>query len=382
MKLIGTFIEDKKIESKNQLVEMSLEEYYNLSKDILDKNEYQRKRVSSSASIYSLLKQDLEKGCLMPPIVLAYTKDIAQIKEESFIKEIQENKDHLLILDGLQRSFTIRDLVKSLSPENPTLKNSIRVEIYIGINRLGILYRMLTLNTGQTPMSSRHQIEMLYSSFLESGSFTNIKLIKEVDGISPNRIEEYKYRDVIDGFTSFIERNEQTIDRIDILDTVKSLRNITEYDFKNSLFEDFVKAYNSFVVKVNSLVSTSINIDELDLKASPFGKDVISIFNKSQSLTGFGCAIGRLVDLKLITNFEELESKIERLDCNEESILVLLEKLDQVRQKAKKIGNDQRLYFARFFGILFNQDNTGDGYLNVKDAARQGFEKYLREIMS
>lgn len=47
------------------------------------------------------------------------------------------------------------------------------VEIYFKINRFGNLYRMLTLNTGQTPMSLRHQIEILYGNLDLTGRDIN-----------------------------------------------------------------------------------------------------------------------------------------------------------------------------------------------------------------
>ena len=47
MEVLGNAIEDFRIKAKNFLVEMSLKEFYLLSKDILNNNEYQRKRVGS-----------------------------------------------------------------------------------------------------------------------------------------------------------------------------------------------------------------------------------------------------------------------------------------------------------------------------------------------
>lgn len=92
----------------------------------------------------------------------------------------------MIILDGLQRTYTILDLESELVKEHDdetldrVLNNSIRVEIYLGINKIGILYRMLTLNTGQTPMSIRHQIEILYSDYLDK-SINDITLLRETD---------------------------------------------------------------------------------------------------------------------------------------------------------------------------------------------------------
>ena len=86
----------------------------------------------------------------------------------------------MLILDGLQRTFVILDLhddIKEGKVKNFDtaifLNQIIRAEIYIGLGKLGILYRMLTLNTGQTTMSTRHLMEILYLDYLD----------KDIDGI-------------------------------------------------------------------------------------------------------------------------------------------------------------------------------------------------------
>ena len=89
--------------------------------------------------------------------------------------------ENLIILDGLQRTYTILELIEELKSEednqeelSKVLSNSIRIEVFLGINKIGILYRMLTLNTGQTPMSIRHQIEILYSDYSEHCVFRSI----------------------------------------------------------------------------------------------------------------------------------------------------------------------------------------------------------------
>ena len=69
-------IDDRRINARNYVIQLSIREYYNLIIDRLKDNEYQRKRVRNAGSIYDLLKQDLIKGCVMPPIVLAYCETI------------------------------------------------------------------------------------------------------------------------------------------------------------------------------------------------------------------------------------------------------------------------------------------------------------------
>lgn len=46
-------------------------------------------------------------------------------------------------------------------------------------------------------------------------------------------------------------------------------------------------------------------------------------------------------------------------------------------KKQKKIGNDQRLYFYRFFRRLF--DKEGSEFGNVHAAAEKAYNDYLRE---
>ena len=175
---VASKVKDGRINAVNILLDMNIREYLEVAGNIIKNNEFQRKRVKNSSTVYALLKKDLRSNCTMPPIVLAikaekmnhllnpYDVDEEQIK--SLFKP-----ENLIILDGLQRTYTILDLVDELKKENNievlnnVLDNSIRIEVYLGINKIGILYRMLTLNTGQTPMSIRHQIEMLYSDYLD-----------------------------------------------------------------------------------------------------------------------------------------------------------------------------------------------------------------------
>ena len=175
---ILSIIQDGLLKANNVLLQMTIGEYLDIGLRILKNNQYQRKRVSRSSSIYSLLGNDLKHLCTIPTIVLALTdeskRDILQkgMKSEQLMA-VFESED-LIILDGLQRTYTLRDvrneLVQDLIPDiTPEifLNHPLRVEVYSGLSKTGILYRMLTLNTGQTPMSRRHEIEILYSSYKE-----------------------------------------------------------------------------------------------------------------------------------------------------------------------------------------------------------------------
>ena len=106
-------IYDQRINSRNVYVESSFGEYLKFAKKIIHNNELQRKRVKTSKTIYSLLKSDLQQGCIMPPLVLALTEigvmNFENPDEEKLLAYIIENSENVLILDGLQRTYTLID---------------------------------------------------------------------------------------------------------------------------------------------------------------------------------------------------------------------------------------------------------------------------------
>lgn len=392
MKLIHKLF-DNKVKAYNLLFEIELKEYIDISNKIFKKNSFQRRRVKSSSTVYSLLKEDLKTGCIIPPIVLALSKNSKEIFGKRLIEEqsekveqlIGEHLEHLIILDGLQRTYTIRDLFNSIkeSGDDELLENLshnlIRIEIYVGIDKLGILYRMLTLNTGQTPMSLRHQIEILYSDYLED-DLDGIKLLLEADDKTPQMKGEYKFKDVIEGFNAYIDRDYLTIDRNDILENIKTLEKLSKENQERDLFKDFLSIYNQFVeVIIAKSNAWEFDADNLELTGQPFGKNVHKIFTKSQVMTGFGSAIGKLIDFGVIDNINEVNDLIEKVDISvpDDTFKSLLSKLDKIRTIAKKIGNDQRMYFHFLFRELF--DKKGDSYLDLIKSVEEAYSTYLRK---
>jgi hypothetical protein len=386
-------IEDLKINAINLLVEISMAEYVEIAKTILTNNAFQRRRVKSSATVYSLLKEDLKQGCIIPPIVLALSQNldnttISKLSDEELIKVINQNHKNLLILDGLQRTYTLIELRDQIVQEkdedliNMLDTRQLRVEIYLGINKIGILYRMLTLNTGQTPMSLRHQVEILYSDYLSTPP-PNILLLTESDNRTPQNFGEYKFKDVIEGFDSYLERDELPIDRGDLLDNIKSLEKLSKENNQLDLFSTFLEAYNSFIIKVDEISPAWIfekNEISYSMSGSAFGKNVVGIFSKSQALTGFGSAIGKLIDFGISTSFQDILNEIPNITLGDDDGLdQLIINLDRIKVNSKKIGNDQRLFFHFFFRELFNKD--GDSYLSIKDSVREAYKSFERKTM-
>lgn len=387
MEILGSLL-DNRINAVNVLVQVSMEEYLLIANDILRENEFQRKKVINS-QISKSLREDIIIGCSIPPLVLAVQKDLIgehfdykTFNDFELIKKAFEERK-LLILDGKQRTHVFIKLFSDLKAKiekkeidaeqakidlASMLKNTLRIEIYLGINKLNILYRMLTLNSGQTNMSTRHLMEMLYIDYLEI-PFNGIKLIPDKDNeVASKDPSEFVFKDVLDGFTSYLDKDENTLERSEILDNIKSAKNITQEEKDKNLFENFVITYKKIVDKMVELSGGYIvNQDDLigteyEIKSLPFGKSAAEIFKRSQAISGFGAAAAELKDLRENFSLYKIGELINNIKFHEEtyenSIFLLLKNFDTIRDKSKKIGIDQRFYFRMFYKSLFDPESS------------------------
>lgn len=138
-----------------------------------DENLEIQRTVIRGKKAYATLREDLKRGCVLPPIVLAEAgreisavlngvpKDLSQLSDE--LRSV--DSESVYIIDGLQRTNAIRQTVTELEGQERTnfLAGKLRVEFWLGATFGAIAYRMLLLNAGQRPMSMKHQIEVLSS---------------------------------------------------------------------------------------------------------------------------------------------------------------------------------------------------------------------------
>ena len=392
MKTMSKII-DHRINSINLYVETTFGEYLSFADQIIKNNELQRKRVKTSKSVYSLLKDDLKKGCVMPPLVLAVTQtdviDADEIDEDELLEYIKENTEDVLILDGLQRTYTLLDARSEMEKEGRKkmkkfLEYSLRLEIYVEINRFGVLYRMLTLNTGQTPMSLRHQLEMLYSDMLDT-EIEGVTLIPDNEGKADPDEGQFVFKNAVEGFNSYMGRNELPIDRQDLLENIKMMENMSEENVTDDLFKEFlegyIKVFNTLRKITDEYVLTKEDAQEYEISESPFGRKVSKIFSTSQALTGYGAAVGKMKDNGVITDIKDITGMLRRLiqkNDGYEWFLEMLLKFDRIKESSKKIGNAQRMFFHYFFRELFNKES--DSYLDLEEAVENGYKKYNSQV--
>lgn len=378
-------IKDGRIDAWNFLLEISIDDYLNLVNDVIDKNDFQRKRVRSSKTVYALLKEDLKLGCIIPPLVIALSNTATtDLNMGNISSYVIENKKDLLILDGLQRTLTIKDLLNELSEDPIALdkvkNHKIRLELYVGINRLSILYRMLTLNTGQTPMTLRQQIEMLYMDYLEQQKISHVSLIRETETRTARKFGEYNFHEIIDGFNAYLDREPSPMVRSDILDNIKSLEKLSKENQNIDLFESYIQAYHKLLEKILNLSPEDVTLpDEYIEKNDVFDKTAYRIFRKPQVMSGFGAALGKLIDFEMIENIDSIISLIDELKIGDahEFLEKINRYLAEIKQKSKKIGTSQREFFLIYFRILFNRET--DSYLNLTDTCEVAYQKYASE---
>lgn len=150
---------------------------------------------------YQTLRQDLKRGCVLPPVVIAINQVNLPEKLQSFPEEpflriraidldelhqvlVQANSSDIQIIDGLQRTNAIRSVANELQAEDKSLflSRPLRFEIWLNIGLDALAYRMLLLNAGQKPMSMKHQIEILSDSMrLALQDINGLEIIRSMD---------------------------------------------------------------------------------------------------------------------------------------------------------------------------------------------------------
>lgn len=221
---------------------------------LISKTEFQRKL--QDKKFYEKLEKDIAKGCVMPPITLAYINN--KITIESDIKEIEDFFDaefqNSFVLDGIQRLNTLSRVVKN--NDNLDLNKKLYVNIVFSDSVDKLLYRMITLNNGQKPMTPRHQVEMMLANVFDFDKL-GIEIQSEKDRAEKIKINSFSKSDIIQAYLAYMANspmvdNKKIIqDKMDEL-IVSKIISTDPMDEKNN-FEDVIKAIAKFKDKQTNL---------------------------------------------------------------------------------------------------------------------------------
>lgn len=163
-KIIGNAT-DKRTGALVLYAQATIEAYLSLIGPEFDAFKIQRKRVQHRG--YARMKEDIKSGTLLPSITLAVKNEwITQVEQGHErghgLEELLQVPGHVDILDGLQRTHLLTDLKTEGHPFDPDQK--LILEFWLEREVKNLIYRIIVLNSGQKPMSMRHQIELLFST--------------------------------------------------------------------------------------------------------------------------------------------------------------------------------------------------------------------------
>jgi len=159
-------------------------------------------RDALNTKFYSRLEDDIIRGCVMPPITIALIDpSSSQGRVQKEIEEyISQNIGSAFVLDGIQRLNTLR---RASIKNGFDANRSIHVNFIISSSRDKLLYRMITLNNGQKPMSARHQIDVLADAFFDFDG-VDLKLVAEKGKGRVRAPESFKKADFIKGYVAYL----------------------------------------------------------------------------------------------------------------------------------------------------------------------------------
>lgn len=135
-------------------------------------NRFSAQRKIQDKKFYRRLERDILNGCLMPALTIAFVDKNLNFKSSTTKTEqyINKNINNGYILDGIQRLNTL-----SRISDNADFQRDLPIYLNVIIAPTAdkLLYRMITLNNGQRPMTPRHQIEILTQELFD---FDNIDI--------------------------------------------------------------------------------------------------------------------------------------------------------------------------------------------------------------
>lgn len=165
-------------------------------------NKFDDQRKVQRKKFYERLKLDIVRGCQMPPITLAFvdSNHAKSLDIGNLTTFINENIANGYVLDGMQRLNTLQD---ASSEDGFSGDRALQINVIVAERYDLLLYRMITLNNGQKPMTARHQIEMLTKGMLDTEGL-NISIVWEKDTETSTPIGAFKRSDIAAAYTAFL----------------------------------------------------------------------------------------------------------------------------------------------------------------------------------
>lgn len=270
-------------------------------------------RDTLKTKFYNRLEDDIVRGCVMPPITISLVESFDHhLSMDQAAAFIDTNIADAFVLDGIQRLNTLSRASQrdGFDPERP-----LHVNFVLAQSRDRLLYRMITLNNGQRPMSARHQIDALADAFFDF-SGVKLNLVAEKGGGRVRAPDTFKKADFVKGYVAYLS--------------------------------DSVNIDNQKIIeeKMDELIAARIIDSDISTRKTEF-VDIVDVINKMSSdeylrawvrvqnnFIGFCVGAKKSLDYLLSADAAELRRNIETFESAFSSVDVSKVNLGKVRREA------------------------------------------------
>ena len=245
LKILG-LAQDKRTDTPVVYAQIPISEFLPLVGSEFESFAIQRRREKHKT--YERMKKDLIDGALLPSITLAVKPErVAAIRPLHAASDYEQlakclsQPSGVNILDGLQRTYIIKDLQDEAVALNAD--QTLHLEFWLEESINNLVYRIIVLNAGQKPMSMRHQIELLFSTLKQrlEDKIPGLEIYRERDQTRRRRSRKFALDRLASAYQSYITRSPE-VSRENVV-----AQQIIEADAMDASEEELTTEFNSFL---------------------------------------------------------------------------------------------------------------------------------------
>ncbi|MDN5055002.1 hypothetical protein [Aliarcobacter butzleri] len=362
-------------------VQSSINKYLEIVGSDFENFSIQRKREKHKA--YQRLKTDLQQGALLPSITLGVKHNLV----ENIIQKLNAGEDItndlsgigcVDILDGLQRTYIMKDIISEGNPFSNEQK--LLLEFWLEPSLSKLIYRMIILNAGQKAMSMRHQVELLFLSLKDTieGEVEGIQLLTERESTRRTSSKKFNLGHIASAYYAYITASSE-IDKENLVAQHLSNNEILDSSESelNEKFESFIThlrlyveldelAWNHYTrilpIYEQKLDSETDESEKKELKRKiTVIKESLSWFSSENVMLSFFSAVA------VFRNTEERKSRViislnslkDELKLDDKEDLLGMLMLDKIKEglnpKLHNIGFATRKQISNTFKEFFRE---------------------------
>lgn len=339
-------------------------------------------KTTSGRRIRQRLVADICMGAVLPPLVLGVVSDVEGDPYDFLLSLfVDDAAPNISIIDGMQRTTA---LLEAIEVDASVKDRIVRVEWWITKNTESLIYRMLVLNTGQTPWNLQKQLQVVFDALVREMqkriNFIRLLRVKEDEDRRANS-GEFSASDLVECYMAFglrkteFDTKEQLADefsRLDVADAIASEKYSRYFYPIIQLMVDLDIAFSKFDAEIES--ERKENSEFFSEHGSVYkGRN---IFDAQAARIGFvvACAIqvmGRTAMDKeqkdsdaVMKSIDDavcgLISRLDGLSYAEHRQFMCLDILSEKRsgQRQAAVGRQQRSLYENAFSILIETGPT------------------------